>query len=116
MRAFFVVVLALCLSLYAWAGEEPASAQTGAESLNLPELITEPEGLPKSVDLGEFVRVNEALGSRLDILLKAASVEGEVNAQCEVTCDHEIGGITCPVGKQCSCGCPGGYAYCSCRN
>ena len=121
MRTIFVAIFGLLLVFCSACSSQVRDQDSVAEKADpavatQSPLITKSVDLPASVDLGEFIRVEESLAPRLDLLLTAAAVNGEVNAQCEVKCDHEIGGITCPVGKQCSCGCPGGYAYCSCKN
>ena len=75
------------------------------------------ENLPDSLEVGKTLRVDKNLGSNLESLLKAATTAGgQVDAQCKIECDHELGGITCGIGRQCYCGCPGGYAYCGCKN
>jgi len=120
MKALFVLaVLVLCLlASPATMVNEASAAPKESMSIKLEKpnspAITDANQLPSEAKPGHEIRVSKDLGGALTNLLNAAAADA--GATCKAECSIETGGITCPVGQQCYCGCPGGYASCGCKN
>jgi hypothetical protein len=98
-----VVTTAMCSGLASAAPPAASPTQIGKAS-ELPKTLVEDKAFKAAPEL------------RADVfrLLEAQKPAADV-AVCSVTCAHEVGAIQCAVGKQCYCGCPGGYASCGCK-
>ena len=101
----FLVLLLVAATLMA------ADKSTAAE----PKAIANASELPKTLDelpINKTIHVKPELKTNFFSLLSTAPDTGAV---CHVECDHEVGGIQCGTGTQCTCGCIAGYARCECK-
>ena len=109
MKTFLLSVL-LVFTMGAFSAQAQETMKLELKRPSTPA-VHSVEMLPKALQLGQEIRVDKSLGSQLTSLLAAS----DGGAQCQANCDHEQGAIVCPVGRQCYCGCPGGYASCGCK-
>jgi len=120
MRVFItraMVALLMLLAIHAFAAEKSDKAAEKNTKAAVHLKIDSAAQLPKTLEQGQLISTdskNSALSESILNLVDQAA-ETKTSAACSVTCPHEVGGIECPIGHACSCGCPGGYASCECK-
>jgi hypothetical protein len=80
-----------------------------------PTKVLKADDVPKKATTGETLAVDSSIKNAVFPELFKANLLSSDNGQCMVTCPHESGMISCPVGQTAACGCPGGYLSCGCR-